>query len=282
MRSILKWHLVPMFGGKKLDAITNEQVQRLKLKLVDRSPKTVNNVLMLFRTVLKKAVEWGELERPPCTVTMLSCPKSVMGFFDFIDYERLVVAAHRRAPTAHLMAVRWRCRAATRRDAGGGVDRRRSRTSQAHGAAVRLARTCHRAQQWAVTVSAADAAACRRTQKPTASAVVACVVSAGRITDAARPCDQSHSRGTAHRGLDARGCSHSAAHVLFAPGDERSAGACDTGVGVTRGPDHHPALYALESGGDRRRDSAARSDVPLDFRSPKNVERSGRRPRRRQ
>jgi hypothetical protein len=92
-------------GGKKSDAITNEQVQRLKLKLVDRSPKTVNNVLMLFRTVLKKAVEWGELERLPCTVTMLSCPKSVVGFFDFIDYEHLVVAAQRRAPTAHLMVL---------------------------------------------------------------------------------------------------------------------------------------------------------------------------------
>src|SRR5690349_5085196 len=28
--SILKWHLVPALGAKRLDAITNEQVQRLK------------------------------------------------------------------------------------------------------------------------------------------------------------------------------------------------------------------------------------------------------------
>ena len=33
IESILKWHLVPTLGPKRLDAITNEQVQRLKLAL---------------------------------------------------------------------------------------------------------------------------------------------------------------------------------------------------------------------------------------------------------
>jgi hypothetical protein len=41
----------------RLDAITNEQVQRLKLTLIDRAPKTVNNVLTVMSTLLKKAVE---------------------------------------------------------------------------------------------------------------------------------------------------------------------------------------------------------------------------------
>ena len=40
---------------KRLDAITNEQVQRLKLALTDRAPKTVNNVL----TVLEHVAEEG-------------------------------------------------------------------------------------------------------------------------------------------------------------------------------------------------------------------------------
>ena len=57
--SILKWHLVPALGAKRLDAITNEQVQRLKLTLANRAPKTVNNVLTLLSTLLKKAVEWA-------------------------------------------------------------------------------------------------------------------------------------------------------------------------------------------------------------------------------
>jgi hypothetical protein len=55
--SILKWHLVPLLGAKRLDGITNEQVQKVKLALADRAPKTVNNVLTLLRIMLRKAVE---------------------------------------------------------------------------------------------------------------------------------------------------------------------------------------------------------------------------------
>src|ERR1700680_3913273 len=43
--SIMKWHLVPALGTKRLDAITNEQVQKLKLVLAHRAPKTVNKVV---------------------------------------------------------------------------------------------------------------------------------------------------------------------------------------------------------------------------------------------
>lgn len=57
----MKWHLLPALGAKRLDAITNEQVQKLKLALAHRAPKTVNNVLTVLSTLLKKAVEWGDL-----------------------------------------------------------------------------------------------------------------------------------------------------------------------------------------------------------------------------
>lgn len=59
-------------GARRLDAITNEQVQKLKLSLTHRVPKTVNNVLTLLNTLLKKAVEWNELERLPCTIRFTS------------------------------------------------------------------------------------------------------------------------------------------------------------------------------------------------------------------
>ena len=42
--TILNRHLIPMLGEKKLDAITNEDVQRLKHAPEAKSPKTVNNV----------------------------------------------------------------------------------------------------------------------------------------------------------------------------------------------------------------------------------------------
>ena len=53
-----------------------------------RAPKTVNNVLTVLSTLLKKAVEWGKLERLPCVVKLLPNPKKTMGFHDFDQYER--------------------------------------------------------------------------------------------------------------------------------------------------------------------------------------------------
>src|SRR5919201_4494748 len=45
---ILKSQLVRLLGSRRLDAITTEDVQRLKTHLRDRAPKTVNNVLTVL------------------------------------------------------------------------------------------------------------------------------------------------------------------------------------------------------------------------------------------
>jgi integrase len=103
--SILKWHLLPALGAKRLDAITNEQVQKLKLALASRAPKTVNNVLTVLNTLLKKAIEWGELQKLPCTIKLLRNPKKTMGFHDFEEYERLLAVAKKRSPEAYLMVL---------------------------------------------------------------------------------------------------------------------------------------------------------------------------------
>lgn len=103
--SIVKWHLLPAFGAKRLDAITNEQVQRLKLALAHRAPKTVNNVLTVLSTLLKKAVEWGDLDRLPCTIRLLPNPKKTMGFHDLEEYERLLTVAQKRSLEAYLMVL---------------------------------------------------------------------------------------------------------------------------------------------------------------------------------
>jgi integrase len=105
IEAILKWHLVPTLGSRRLDAITNEQVQRLKLALSERAPKTVNNVLTVLSTLLKKAVEWGELERLPSVVKLLPNPKRTMGFHDFDQYERLLTVARKRGTDAYLMVL---------------------------------------------------------------------------------------------------------------------------------------------------------------------------------
>jgi len=53
--------------------------------------------------LLKKAVEWGELERLLCVIKLLPNPKRTMGFHDFDQYERLLMVARKRGPDTYLM-----------------------------------------------------------------------------------------------------------------------------------------------------------------------------------
>jgi hypothetical protein len=68
--TIIRVHLVPLLGSKKLDVISNEAVQGLKHALRARQPKTVNNVLTVLNKLLKTAVEWDVIERLPCTIRL--------------------------------------------------------------------------------------------------------------------------------------------------------------------------------------------------------------------
>jgi len=103
--TILKVHLVPALGAKKLDAITSEDVQRLKHRLQNRAPKTVNNVLTVLNVLLKKAVEWDVIERMPCTIRLLPIPKASAQFHDFEAFGRLVDAAERLDWRTHLLVL---------------------------------------------------------------------------------------------------------------------------------------------------------------------------------
>src|SRR5262245_1251867 len=80
---ILRVHLVPALGYKKLGAIKSEDVQHLKSRLSTKAAKTVNNILTVLNVLLKKAVEWEVIDRVPCTVKLLPVPKSSMAFYDF-------------------------------------------------------------------------------------------------------------------------------------------------------------------------------------------------------
>jgi integrase len=98
-------HLIPQLGTKRLSGVSTEAVQQLKHRLGNRSPKTVNNVLTVLNVLLKKAVEWDVIERMPCTIRLLPIPKPSAGFYDFDDYERLVVAARTNDRDAYLVVL---------------------------------------------------------------------------------------------------------------------------------------------------------------------------------
>ena len=102
---IARVHVLPSLGDHQLDTIATENVQQLKAGLAARAPKTVNNVLTVLNTMLKKAVEWGVIDRTPCTVRLLPVPPPSASFHDFEDFERLVEGAKKREQVAYLVVL---------------------------------------------------------------------------------------------------------------------------------------------------------------------------------
>jgi integrase len=102
---LLRLYLVPLLGTKTLDAIKTEDVQHVKSHLNAKAPQTVNNVLTVLNMLLKKALEWDVINRVPCSVKLLRVPRKSAAFYDFDEYERLVVAARSIDHVAHLVVL---------------------------------------------------------------------------------------------------------------------------------------------------------------------------------
>jgi integrase len=64
-----------------------------------------HNILTVLNVLLKKAVDWDVIDHMPCAVTLLPVPKTSMSFYDFDEYERLVLAASALDATAHLIVL---------------------------------------------------------------------------------------------------------------------------------------------------------------------------------
>ena len=77
---VLRLHLLPKLGTRKVDAITNEDVQQLKGSLAHLTAKTTNNVVNVLSKMLNVAVDWGVIERRPCTIKLLRTRAPVMVF----------------------------------------------------------------------------------------------------------------------------------------------------------------------------------------------------------
>ncbi len=99
-------HVSPAFGKMRLDAITQESIQRFKGTLLDAGAarKTVNNIISLLSGVTRRAEEWGVIERRP-TIKFLKFQKPEVEFLDFIDYDRLVQAARALDPRIEIMVL---------------------------------------------------------------------------------------------------------------------------------------------------------------------------------
>jgi integrase len=104
-RQVCNAHLIPAFGHLRLNEITIEDVQRLKLALADRSPKTLNNVLSIFNSIMKVAEQWGVIAVIPVKAKWLKTTTPSMPFYDFDEYARLRAAARRLGPKYELLVL---------------------------------------------------------------------------------------------------------------------------------------------------------------------------------
>jgi integrase len=59
----------------------------------------------VLNVLLKQAVEWGVLDRMPCSIRLVRVPRTDAAFHDFDDYERLLKAAQTIDPRSYLIAL---------------------------------------------------------------------------------------------------------------------------------------------------------------------------------
>ena len=119
---IVRLHLVPYFGSKKLDEIGGLDVDRFKAaqKQKGLSEKTVNNHLAVLRKMLATAVEWNYKAKVP-PVKWFKRGSEKVAYFKAEESERLLAQVdgqlHALVLTAlrtgmrrgELLALRWTC-----------------------------------------------------------------------------------------------------------------------------------------------------------------------------
>jgi integrase len=107
---VYRLHLAPHLGSSRLDAISYEDVQQLKAKLLrgekKYKPGTVNKILNLLRSVLRTAAAWKILRFDDLPkVQLLKNPGRAVKFYDFDEYEHLVEVAAKLDPRLLLLVL---------------------------------------------------------------------------------------------------------------------------------------------------------------------------------
>ena len=248
--TILRVHLVPALGARHLDAITTEDVQRLKRALENRSPKTVNNVLTVLNTLLKQAVAWDVIETVPCTIRLLKAPQAAVRFHDFEAFERLVVAADRLDRTTLLLVL-----------LGGEAGLRCGEMMALEWRDVELGqrRLCVARSDWKGQVTATKGERVRYVPLDAAARASAPGAPTTAWQAGAHPAwwDPADPEGGAAGGCPGgseseclAGCTHPASYLLLASDDARRPREGHSGTGWAQEPVDDAAVHALESRGD--------------------------------
>jgi integrase len=91
-RSLLRVHLVPLLGAKRLDTVSKADVEQLKVALHHRSAKTTNTVLTVLSRLLRSARAEGLITSLP-EIKLLKTEERESSFYTFEEFERMMAAA---------------------------------------------------------------------------------------------------------------------------------------------------------------------------------------------
>jgi integrase len=126
--SILKIHLLPHLGSKRLDEIKNAHIQNLKKTFREgytspegkkipptSNPKTINNRLTVLGKLLHVAHDWGELPCPPPRIEVKAVRDNFkIEFFETEPLDRLLSGARTVGPEVYALVLLG-CEAGLRR-----------------------------------------------------------------------------------------------------------------------------------------------------------------------
>jgi len=103
--SAFRSHLIPAFGRKRLDRITAEDIQRFKGERAHLKNSSVNLLLTYLSGILGIAVEWNVIDKMPVKIKKLKAGPPDFQFYDFEEFDRLVLAAEQTGNPNHLLTV---------------------------------------------------------------------------------------------------------------------------------------------------------------------------------
>jgi len=94
--SLLKNHLLPAFGNRKMDSLTKRELQEFFGTLAQSfKPSTVNRVLIVLRYIYNQAIRWetmGVSSNPTATIRLLKENNQKERFLDLEEAKRLYKA----------------------------------------------------------------------------------------------------------------------------------------------------------------------------------------------
>jgi integrase len=119
-KSVLNVHLIPYFGEKHLDKISNLDIEEYKTKKLKSglSAKSINNTLIVLSRCLNIALEWNVLEKVPKIKKMNVAPQKydfltetesqqLLNNTDGILHEMILVALKTGVRLGELIALDW-------------------------------------------------------------------------------------------------------------------------------------------------------------------------------